>query len=301
MSNLNELPIHPAAALLPLLSEEYLEALAEDIRLTGQRDEIVVWIDRDGHRCLLDGRNRLAACKLAGIPPHVVEKTYEEITDPESFVLSRNLNRRNLSKSQRAMVIALVRPETRRGPSGESAQFASYLGISSELLRQARYIVRHSRDMAYKVRDGKLSVDDTYRQVKSATSGTGKPEPKERSSNKRSLTPEQARISREVRRAHRQGAEAASCFQSNSIDVTEDDAESEWTNVIEACQVIASIEDPYEMVQMHGDPMSWPSFCEARRMLDDLEDSYDPSCHEPDGTAVTAANEIEEGHAMRST
>ena len=62
------LSIHPAAALFPLLDERELAELAGDIQTNGLASPIVV---KDGQ--ILDGRNRLRACELAGVPPHFVE------------------------------------------------------------------------------------------------------------------------------------------------------------------------------------------------------------------------------------
>ena len=52
--------IHPVAALFPMLPEEEMLALAKSIKAHGLNESIVMQGD-----VLLDGRNRLAACKLA--------------------------------------------------------------------------------------------------------------------------------------------------------------------------------------------------------------------------------------------
>jgi hypothetical protein len=73
------LPVHPAADLFPLMSEAELRELGEDIKKNGLQIPIVVWIserDSDHPRrrkqpnrySLLDGRNRLDAMELVGIP-----------------------------------------------------------------------------------------------------------------------------------------------------------------------------------------------------------------------------------------
>ena len=69
-------PVHPAAALLPMMSDAELEALAADIKANGLLEPIVVWVDNSAAAkgsegpfttYLLDGRNRLAALERLGI------------------------------------------------------------------------------------------------------------------------------------------------------------------------------------------------------------------------------------------
>ena len=94
--------IHPAAEIFPMLSDEELDSLAVDIKTHGLRHPLVMH-DRE----LLDGRNRLAACKIAGVAPSFVE--YEG-DSPVSFVISVNIKRRQLDASQRACVAVEIEP-----------------------------------------------------------------------------------------------------------------------------------------------------------------------------------------------
>lgn len=88
--------VHPAAAIFPLLSGEPFSELVADIRQHGLRHPIVLL-----EGAILDGRNRAAACELAGVEPRFEEFIGE---DPIAFVVSTNLRRRHLDEAQRAMV-----------------------------------------------------------------------------------------------------------------------------------------------------------------------------------------------------
>lgn len=79
------------------MPDEELAELAADIRLHGLLDPIVLL---DG--LVLDGRNRLRACKAVGVEPRFVE--WDGTGDPAVWVISKNLKRRHLDTSQRAMV-----------------------------------------------------------------------------------------------------------------------------------------------------------------------------------------------------
>lgn len=94
-------PIHPAATIFPEMSAAEIDALALDIAAHGLRDPIVIY---DGK--VLDGRHRQRACAEAGVDPRYVE--WDGNGTPEAFVLSKNLHRRHLSTSQRAMIAARI-------------------------------------------------------------------------------------------------------------------------------------------------------------------------------------------------
>ncbi len=84
-------PFHPIADKYPLLSDEKLAEMAEDINANGQLHPIIFLRGK-----ILDGRNRWLACALAGVKP-VVEQydgdTSEEAL--EAFVASCNDHRRH--------------------------------------------------------------------------------------------------------------------------------------------------------------------------------------------------------------
>jgi ParB/Sulfiredoxin domain len=82
--------------IFPPMSDEYA-ALVEDIRENGLRDPIVL-LDRQ----VLDGRNRHRACEEIGI--EAIARPWDGRGDPLSYVISKNLRRRHLNESQRAMV-----------------------------------------------------------------------------------------------------------------------------------------------------------------------------------------------------
>ena len=98
---------HPAALLLPEMTEQEYRELIEDIREHGQREPISE--DRDG--LVLDGRHRLRACQELGIEPRIIRhapplECHELEAWKVAFVISRNLHRRHLTVQQRAAIAA---------------------------------------------------------------------------------------------------------------------------------------------------------------------------------------------------
>ncbi|MHC3938747.1 hypothetical protein ACI0FR_00033 [Paenochrobactrum sp. BZR 201-1] len=151
-------PAHPLADIFPMLDEVNLRTLSLDIKENGQFEPILLL---DGK--VLDGRNRQAACALAGVEP-----VYEQFSldDPLSFVLSKNLHRRHLTESQRAMAAALI-VDWERGinqNTGGSANLptrraAEKLTISERAVTAARRVRDHgSSELIEAIRQGKVSI-----------------------------------------------------------------------------------------------------------------------------------------------
>jgi hypothetical protein len=97
------LEIHPAAEIFPPMSDSEYAALLADMRVNGQTHPIITW-----KGMVIDGRNRLRACRELGIEPKVQE--WDGKGSLFAFILSANLVRRHLDESQRAMVAAKLKP-----------------------------------------------------------------------------------------------------------------------------------------------------------------------------------------------
>lgn len=100
---IGEYEVHPAADLFPMLPKHELDELAFDIKKHGLLHPIVLI---DG--AVLDGRNRLVACKQAHVKP-----TFEDFDghgSPTEYALSVNLKRRDLTAGQKAAIAAKAEP-----------------------------------------------------------------------------------------------------------------------------------------------------------------------------------------------
>lgn len=146
----NALQVHPVADIFPLLSGEELDDLVTDIRQNGLLQPIV--LDQQGR--VLDGRNRLAACKRAGIEPEFV--TYGG-NDAATYALSVNIARRHLSKGQRAMIAAKAVLDSNT-PHGE---IAAAVSTSRTRVVQAAMVLEHAPELVDAVIAGG-SLDDAY-------------------------------------------------------------------------------------------------------------------------------------------
>lgn len=154
------------ANFYPMLSEEALAELAADIKENGQQSPITVTADG----VLLDGRNRLKACEIAGVEPRV---TVYEGDDEGAFVRSSN-ERRHQSTGSRAMSTALSlqadgyrrNGRWKRGSvdNGESSNRGEF-GAWQFAMKCAGRVLDELPELAQSVIDGEVALDDAYRQA----------------------------------------------------------------------------------------------------------------------------------------
>lgn len=156
------LPVHPAADIFPMLSDEELDDLAADIKANGLLQPIVVSKVND-EWMLIDGRNRREACRRAKVQPGPDQLVGLNGADPVSYVLSANVHRRHLNAGQKAMAVAMIRPEPAKGGRGQKSPLNGE--FSHQYLSRARAVLRHSPELARKVIEGKLSLNDAFADV----------------------------------------------------------------------------------------------------------------------------------------
>ncbi len=171
-----DLRIHPAANLFPLMGDQDYEALRDDIKAQGLEHPIMLYRGE-----VLDGRNRLRACRELAIPPRYVDYGG---ADPFGYVVSANLRRRSLNKTAASIAAArfadLRWGGDRRKPSGPTHSDAARLfGISKRLVEKASAFLnvankgQVSDDVVQKVARGEMSIDRAM--VISGLSGSRKP------------------------------------------------------------------------------------------------------------------------------
>ena len=213
---IGEYPVHPVASLFPMIDDESLNALAEDIKKNGQREPIIVaYLDEAmiDEPVVIDGRNRHAACKLAGIEPEF--KFVMSLNDRElspqviaDWIISHNLHRRHLTTSQKAMVgqgylaylkeeakkrqlstlkqnaTDTVRPNSDEREGGQGArsdvQAAKMVGVGKNSIRDADFVVKNDPELAQQVRDSKVTVSAAAKRIRESLNPKPEPTPEEK-------------------------------------------------------------------------------------------------------------------------
>ncbi|MCG6157102.1 ParB/RepB/Spo0J family partition protein [Rubinisphaera margarita] len=152
--------LHPVAELFPEMTEQQFEILKADIRANGCKESVVLYRGE-----VIDGRHRLRACRELKIEPQLAD--LDEDFDPWEFAISKNLCRRHLTTSQRA-VIAAELAKLKRGDNQHAqhrqncrttSEAAKALNVSERTVRAAKQVAdKGSPELQHAVKTGEMSV-----------------------------------------------------------------------------------------------------------------------------------------------
>lgn len=159
--------VHPYADAFDLLTEDEMEELANDIRLNGQREAIVV----DAAGTIIDGRNRYAACLLAEVEPIATLFEGEDEAQVRALITSKNIHRRHLTDAQRRKLIReLVAAQGGLRPPGRPAKgetrprakdVAAQVGVNEKTVRNA--VAEDPEEATPKAKGPKVKSDKARR------------------------------------------------------------------------------------------------------------------------------------------
>lgn len=177
---------HEYAETFPMMPEDALQKMAEDIKKNGQTLPIII---HDGQ--ILDGRNRYAACKIAGIEPVTQDYTGD---DPAAAVVSYNIHRRQMDIGVRA-VWAEKWARLRQGGDRKSAEIKSpigdliptatksrdeastLMGIGKGTLDRTKQVAKHAPELLPKIESGEMTVNKAYESIREKPAPKQDPDP----------------------------------------------------------------------------------------------------------------------------
>lgn len=170
-------PPHPLIPPDLPITPEMVAAIRASIAEIGQATPIVIWIESEGDRFLLDGRTRLAACRELGIPAKYVLLTVNELRGQSltHWIIARHLANgatRRLNDTQQALLGALLCKELELAAkqrqqhqtdavgqeTGKSYELAAAkLDLPPNAVRQARAVI-DDLELLTLIRAGRLSL-----------------------------------------------------------------------------------------------------------------------------------------------
>lgn len=226
--------IHPAAMLFPEMEGDQWNKFVVDIRDNGQLEPIIV---HDGK--VIDGRNRLRACRWLKIEPKVRQYQGRE-EDILSHVMSLNLARRHLTESQRAMMaskVANMRSGARTDlqpkanlPEVSNTQAAKLLNVSERSVKTAKQVVAKGQpEVAAAVESGKISLNEASKIVQ--------------------LRPDKQKEIVELPKAERREALHGSGLENMDLHrVGDDHHHDDRFDLVEAFSLLANLKAPVEEI-----------------------------------------------------
>ena len=156
---------HPYANIFPMLPQDELEALANDISENGLINKIALYDTK-----ILDGRNRYEACLIAKYKPEFIDVD----VDPLNYVISANLKRRQLNASQRSLIAADLANMKVGGKSANlpncnpisQEQAAKLLNVSERSVRTAKQLKEKHPERIVEIQTGKKTVSAIAKETK---------------------------------------------------------------------------------------------------------------------------------------
>ena len=175
---------HEIANIFPMMQDDEYERLKDDIAINGQLEPIVLYEGK-----VLDGRNRYKALCDIGLKTDFEEYQGDQ---PLSYVISKNLHRRHLTASQRAIMATDIKPllevEAKKRQLANLKQYADTVveimpqreagksrdkagdlfGVSGRYVSEAENIKEKEPELAEKVRSGDMTIAEAKKKAQKA-------------------------------------------------------------------------------------------------------------------------------------
>jgi len=154
-----EVDIHPAAKTMPMMSSAELWGLVNDIKHGKQSFPILTW-----NGAVVDGRNRLEACRKLGIVTKANEIPAN--TDISKLVVSLNEHRRHLKTSQKAACAALYMEETKVSGGRSRDIVGKTFKVSGTYVQKAKKIKDVNEELFLKLHRGEVTLEAAMKEIK---------------------------------------------------------------------------------------------------------------------------------------
>ena len=189
MSNISEIKINEEYfALVPRPDSFQINSLRNSIQEDGQQIKIIV----NSQGVILDGHTRFMICKELGLEPKYIIKKFDSIQQEKEFVISANVNRRQLTLFERGEVLFSWWKEEKKRSKSEGGyskwklektgissdttvngkkerllnKFARIIGTNATMAHEITWLLLHSpEETKNKIRKEEITIDEAYVQL----------------------------------------------------------------------------------------------------------------------------------------
>lgn len=156
--------VHPVAELFPMMTDDELNDLAEDIKANGLMHPLILGDNGD----LWDGRNRMEGCRRAEYSPRF-ERAPEGADAREFIFSSSDCKRRNTTQGQRAMIAVMAYWDEEKNKLFFSREFVAVkAGVHEARISDACMIHKWARHLSLSVRDGLVALSVALQEAREA-------------------------------------------------------------------------------------------------------------------------------------
>jgi ParB family chromosome partitioning protein len=171
---------------LPMMEDELLKQLTNDVKKNGVNDPILYWVNPEGKKLVIEGHTRLSAAISARkktVPSKEIHEDFQNLDDIKLWMIKHQFQRRNLSSLERIelayhskdTIEKAARENLSKAGKGENivnpidttAEIAKIAGVGrTTVIRYTNVVANASQSVLKKLKKGELSINAAYSSIK---------------------------------------------------------------------------------------------------------------------------------------
>jgi protein gp37/ParB-like chromosome segregation protein Spo0J len=173
---------------LPMMEDELLRQLTDDVKKNGVNDPILYWVNPEGKKLVIEGHTRLSAAISArkkDLPSKEIHEDFQNLDDIKLWMIKHQFQRRNLSslerielafhsketieKTAKQNLSKAGKGENINNPIDTTAEIAKIAGVGrTTVIRYTNVVANASQTVLKKLKQGEISINAAYSSIKVA-------------------------------------------------------------------------------------------------------------------------------------
>jgi protein gp37/ParB-like chromosome segregation protein Spo0J len=171
---------------LPMMENELLKQLTNDVKKNGVNDPILYWVNPEGKKLVIEGHTRLSAAISARkktVPSKEIHEDFQNLDDIKLWMIKHQFQRRNLSslerielafhsketieKTAKQNLSKAGKGENINNPIDTTAEIAKIAGVGrTTVIRYTNVVANASQTVLKKLKQGEISINAAYSSIK---------------------------------------------------------------------------------------------------------------------------------------